>query len=56
VRRGRRSTTVALRLRKKCSGERGQDEPEGERTNQRVSRAEGDATELTEGTGATRAQ
>jgi hypothetical protein len=47
---------VALRLRKKCSGERGPDEPEGERMNRRVSRAAGDAAELTEGTSATRAQ
>jgi hypothetical protein len=45
-----------LRLRKKCSSECGPDELEGERTNQRVSRAAGEAMELTEGTGATRAQ
>jgi hypothetical protein len=35
--RGCGSTAVALRLRKKCSGERGPDESEGERTNRRVS-------------------
>jgi hypothetical protein len=45
---GRGSTAAALRLRKKCSGERGPDESEGERTNRRVSRATGDAAELTE--------
>jgi hypothetical protein len=45
-----------LQLRKKCSGEREPDEPEGERMNRRVSRAVGDATELTGGTGATQAQ
>jgi hypothetical protein len=45
-----------LRLRKKCSGERGLGKPEGERMNQRVSRAAGDAVELTKGTRAIRAQ
>jgi hypothetical protein len=45
-----------LRLRKKCFGERGPNEPERERMNRRVSRAEGDAAELTEGKGAARAQ
>jgi hypothetical protein len=45
-----------LRLRKKFFGERGPGKPEGERTNRRVSRAAGDAAELTEGTGATGAQ
>jgi hypothetical protein len=45
-----------LRLRKKCSSERGPGKPEGERTNQRVSRPAGDAAELTEGTGTMRAQ
>jgi hypothetical protein len=37
-----------VRLRKKCSSERGPDEPEKERTNRRVSRAAGGAAELTE--------
>jgi hypothetical protein len=32
--RGRGSTTAVLRLRKKCSGERGPDKPEGEKANQ----------------------
>jgi hypothetical protein len=45
-----------LRLRKKCLGEHELDEPEGEWTNRRVSRAVGYAAELTEGTGAMRAQ
>jgi hypothetical protein len=45
-----------LRLRKKCSGERGPDKLEGEKTNRRVSRAAGGAAELTEGTSATRAK
>jgi hypothetical protein len=45
-----------LRLRKKCSGEHGPDELEGERTNQRVSRAAGDAATLTEGTSVMRTQ
>jgi hypothetical protein len=45
-----------LRLRKKCSGECEPGKPEGETTNQRVSRAAGDAAELIEGTGVTRAQ
>jgi hypothetical protein len=33
ARRGRRSTAAILRLRKKCSGERGLVEPEGEKAN-----------------------
>jgi hypothetical protein len=41
-----------LRLRKKCSGERGPGKLERERTNRRVSRAAGDAAELSEGMGA----
>jgi hypothetical protein len=47
---------IGLRRRKKCSYEHGPDELEGERMNRRVSRAAGDAAELTERTGATRAQ
>jgi hypothetical protein len=40
-----------LRLCKKCSDERGPGKLEGERTNRRVSRAAGDAAELSEGMG-----
>jgi hypothetical protein len=45
-----------LRLRKKCSGERGPGKLERERTNHRVSRVVGDATALTEATDATGTQ
>jgi hypothetical protein len=44
---------AALRLHKKCSGERGSGTPEEKRVNQRVSRAVGDVAELTKGMGAT---
>jgi hypothetical protein len=45
-----------LQLRKKCSGERGLDEPEGERTNRRVSRVANGEAELTGATDATGTQ
>jgi hypothetical protein len=51
-----RVDSSGLWLRKKCSSERGPRKSEEERTNRRVSRAAGDAAELIEGTGATRAQ
>jgi hypothetical protein len=41
-----------LRLRKKCSGERGPDEPEQKRANQGVSRVADGEAELTEATDA----
>jgi hypothetical protein len=45
-----------LRLRKKCSGERGLDELEGGRMNRRVSRVANDEAELTGATDATGTQ
>jgi hypothetical protein len=38
---------VVLRLRKKCFGERGSDEPEGEKANQGAFQVAGDRVELT---------
>jgi hypothetical protein len=40
-------TTTVLWLRKKCSGERGPDEPEGEKANQGAFQVAGDRAELT---------
>jgi hypothetical protein len=47
---------AALRLHKKCFGERGPGTLEEKRANQRASQATGDVAELTERMDATRAQ
>jgi hypothetical protein len=52
ARRGRGSTTAVLWLRKKCSGERRPDEPEGEKANQGAFQVAGDRAELTGATDA----
>jgi hypothetical protein len=50
------STAAGLRLRKKCSVERGPSKPEEERANQRVSRVADSEAELTEATDGARAR
>jgi hypothetical protein len=50
------STAVGLRMRNKCSGERGPGKPEGKRANQRVSRVADSEAELTEATDGTHAR
>jgi hypothetical protein len=54
ARRGRGSTAAVLQLRKQCSGERGPDEPEGEKANQGAFQVVGDRAELTGATDAAR--